>query len=222
MSQRLFVGLQIYGDQAINLAAMSAVMRTAAAAHGDADKLWEPDGSGYRSGLGSSGLNTIPYHITLRFLGSVDCSRIRELQDALAAVAAATPVFSLRLDQTGTFPGRDTTLPRVAWVGVDGDRERLDLLQAAVNEHFDGLGYPPADYVGSFHVTVGRLDTADAACCRELAAFWRSMPCRRTGAFLVDHLALYVSERDDQGLTTYVIRDRWALTPDPALYVGGA
>jgi len=51
----------------------------------------------------SEGLDTIPYHITLRCLGPVECTRIRELKSALADVARSMESFSLRRHEDGTF-----------------------------------------------------------------------------------------------------------------------
>ena len=124
-AQRLFVGLQIYGDQAIKLAAMSKVISMEFTGAGQQRHLWEPDGTAHRHPPDCGGLDTVPYHITLRFLGPVDVSQVPALKSALAGVADTRPPFALRLCGYHTFSGRSGWVPKTAWVGVGGECHQL-------------------------------------------------------------------------------------------------
>src|SRR5919108_2868917 len=53
-------------------------------------------------------------HLTLRFLGSLETSRLEQLRDRLQGVRR--PTFELSLDGRGSFGPRST--PRVVWLGV--------------------------------------------------------------------------------------------------------
>ena len=210
-AQRLFVGLQIPGDQAINLAVISNVMSAQFTGAAGQRHLWEPDGTGHRHPPDCGGLDTIPYHITLQFLGPVDVSQVAALKMALEAVSAARPPFVLRLRECHTFPDRSGLVPKIAWAGVGGQRHQLNLLQRAVSKAMGELGYEPPEYHFLPHVTVGRFDTDEREWCLEMSDCWRNMPFAPTKAFLVDEIGLYASERDGDGRVTYVIQDRWQL-----------
>ena len=209
-AKRLFVGLQIPGDQAINLAVISNVMSVQFTGAAGQRHLWEPDGTGHRHPPDSGGLDTIPYHITLQFLGPVDVSQVAALKMALEGVAAARPPFVLRLRECHTFPDRSGLVPKIAWAGVDGQRRQFNFLQRSVSKAMGELGYEPPEHHVLPHVTVGRFDTDNREWCLEMSEYWRNLSLS-TGPFLVNEIVLYASERDEAGKVTYVIQDRWQL-----------
>ena len=209
-TKRLFVGLQIYGDQANRLDAMSRLMFakfTGAAGH---RRLWEPDGTGHRHPPHYLGLDTVPYHITLRFLGSVDVGLIPNLETMLERMAENLPPFTLYLSGCGVFQDRDLR-PRFAWIGVHGELDYLRRLHTEVLRSTAAYSHGAEEYLP--HVTVGRFDTKDAGWAQEMARFWQNIDDQRTESFLVDEVLLYASERDD-GKVTYAIQGRWPLNPD--------
>ena len=213
-AKRLFVGLQIYGEPAVKLAAMSKVMSVQFSGAGGQWRLWQPDGTAHRHPPDCVGLDTVPYHITLRFLGPVDVSQVPALKAALTGVATTQPPFVLRLHGCSTFPEYGGWMPKIAWVGVGGESHQLNLLETAVSKAMDGLGYesPGTQYLP--HVTVGRFDTNDRDWCHQMSDYWRNMLPLPTKAFLVDEVVLYASERDDDGRVAYVIQGRWPLNAD--------
>ena len=138
------------------------------------------------------------------------------MKGALADVADTRPPLVLRLYGCNVFPDRSGLVPKVAWVGVGGQRHQLNLLQMAVSKAMDALGYgyesPENQYLP--HVTVGRFDTDDRHWHLEMSDYWRNMLPLPTKAFLVNEVVLYASERDD-GRVAYVIQGRWPLNADP-------
>ena len=213
-AKRLFVGLQIYGDQAIKLAAMSKEMSVQFTGAAGQRHLWEPDGTGHRHPPDCGGLDTVPYHITLRFLGPVDVSQEPALKAAVAAVADTLPPLMLWLYGYHTFPDRSGLYPKIAWVDVGGERNQLNLLERALSNAINELGYEPPGHQFLPHVTVGRFDTDDRDWCLAMSEYWRNMALWPTKAFGVDAVVLYATERDDDGKITYVIQDRWRLNAD--------
>ena len=213
-AKRLFVGLQIYGLQAVKLAAMSKVMSMQFTGAGGQRHLWQPDGTAHRHPPDCGGLDTIPYHITLRFLGPVDVSQVPALTAALAGVASTRPPLTLCLYGRHIFTDRCGGAPKIAWVGVGGQRHQLNLLQMAVGNAMDNLGYESAENHFLPHVTVGRFDTDDWNWCLEMSHYWCNMPFEATEAFLVNEVVLYASERDAAGRVAYVIQGRWQLNAD--------
>lgn len=94
-------------------------------------------------------------HLTLKFLGQVPQGRVRAIADALQGAVAGVQPFSLTLAQLGTFGGRQR--PRVVWVGLAGDIDRLRELQARVERALVDLGFPREDRPFSPHLTLARV-----------------------------------------------------------------
>ena len=132
----------------------------------------------------------------------------------MAGVADTQPPFALRLYWCHTFPDRSEWVPKIAWVGVGGDLHQLNLLQMAVSNAMDELGYEPPEDHFLPHVTVGRFDTDHRDWRLEMSDYWCNIPLPPTEAFLVDEVVVYASERDDDGGVAYVIQGRWQLNAD--------
>jgi len=89
------------------------------------------------------------YHVTLRFLGSVDA-------DALAAARAAAKAtigerFELVLDRLGHWPR-----PAVVWLGARGVDDRLLRLVANLNTELESRGFGPDPRPYRPHLTLMR------------------------------------------------------------------
>jgi len=91
-------------------------------------------------------------HLTMRFLGEIEDSRLDELKQAIAVVEDF-PCFELHLKGIGSFPNERN--PKVIWVGCQPNRTLLDIYQAMENS-LKGMGLPPDDHVFSAHITIGR------------------------------------------------------------------
>ena len=144
----------------------------------------------------------------------MDVSQVPALTAALAGVAGTRSPFSLCLYGCHIFTDRCGGAPKIAWVGVGGQRHQLNLLQMAVGNAMDNLEYESAENHFLPHVTVGRFDTDDRNWCLEMSDYWCNMPFEATEAFLVNEVVLYASERDAAGRVAYVIHGRWALNAD--------
>ena len=100
-------------------------------------------------------------HLTLKFLGNVDSSRVPALTGALDAVGEGAVPFALHLGDVGVFPDRRS--PRVLWAGVSGDTEVLAALARRVDDACANVGFPREQRAFSPHLTVARLrDRASA------------------------------------------------------------
>ena len=116
--------------------------------------------SAYQSGLKSSGANVKwvaadNLHLTLKFLGNIEETQLASLKESLAAAAAGSKPFTIRLEGIGAFPG--TRSPRVLWLGITDGKERLIELAGTVEQCCSKLGFPPEDRPFSPHLTVGRV-----------------------------------------------------------------
>ena len=100
---------------------------------------------------------------------------------ALAGVAGSLPSFTLCLYGCHIFTDCGGA-PKIAWVGVGGQCHQLNLLQMAVSDAMDELGYESPGNNFLPHVTVGRFDTDDRNWCLEMSDYWCNMPFEATEA----------------------------------------
>ena len=94
-------------------------------------------------------------HLTLKFLGNVDSSRVSVLTDALDAVGEGAAPFALQLSGVGAFPTPRS--PRVLWAGVTGDIESLTALARLVDEACSTLRFSRERRPFSPHLTLARV-----------------------------------------------------------------
>ncbi|EMA40833.1 RNA 2',3'-cyclic phosphodiesterase [Halococcus hamelinensis] len=99
-------------------------------------------------------------HVTLKFLGDVDGSRVPDLTDALEAAVEETDVepFTAEFGGLGAFPSDEYI--RVVWVGVREGSDDLTRLHEAIERRTVELGFDPADHAFTPHATVARMDHA--------------------------------------------------------------
>lgn len=107
------------------------------------------------SGVEASWTRPEGIHLTLKFLGEVEESRIPEIMDALTRAVKGTGGFRLEITGVGAFPNPKSA--RVVWIGVSGDLERLTALQSSVEEAMAGLGMEREDRKFTPHLTLGRI-----------------------------------------------------------------
>jgi 2'-5' RNA ligase len=91
--------------------------------------------------------------VTLAFFGEVPEARVPVLTDALTGVLGEVQVH-LRLAGAGTFPEKGD--PRVLWVGVDGDVEKLAGLAGVAADAGRSAGIAVDRRAYRPHVTIGR------------------------------------------------------------------
>lgn len=105
-------------------------------------------------------------HVTLKFLGEVEESRVEEITSALAS--AVEPFeLRLRLASLGGFGGARL---RVVWVGLEGDVEALASLAGRVEAALRPLGFPRERRPFAAHLTLARVpDQVPSAERRQLA-----------------------------------------------------
>ena len=107
-------------------------------------------------------------HLTLKFLGDIDASRVPRIADALAAVSTRHTPFRLALADPGFFPNADRA--RVLWIGVGGDLRPLRHLQRDVDETLAALGFAAEKRPFNPHLTIARMRDSAARADRRRAA----------------------------------------------------
>lgn len=94
-------------------------------------------------------------HMTLKFLGEVHESRVKEIMSALKTAVSGSGVFRLEIAGAGAFPNAQSA--RVVWIGVGGELDRLTRLYSAVEDAMAGLGFAREERTFTPHLTIGRI-----------------------------------------------------------------
>lgn len=94
-------------------------------------------------------------HLTVRFLGDLDHDRVDDIEECMRDAAERSGRFTLHLDDTGAFP--TLSQPRVLWVGITGEVDRLQKLHTRLEGALGSIGIDPEDRRYNPHLTVGRL-----------------------------------------------------------------
>jgi 2'-5' RNA ligase len=99
-------------------------------------------------------------HVTLKFLGEVEASRLDELGEALSAAVGDADVgpFEAEIEGYGVFPSPEYV--RVVWAGVGEGSEALSRLHEAIESRTVALGFDPEDHEFTPHATLARVRDA--------------------------------------------------------------
>ncbi len=98
-----------------------------------------------------------PYniHLTLKFLGNVEASRMEAITRAMEAAVAGIAPFRLEIRDIGAFPNLKRV--QVVWVGVAGEVEKLVQLQKRLESNLVPLGFASETRAFAPHLTLARL-----------------------------------------------------------------
>lgn len=97
------------------------------------------------------------FHLTLKFLGDIDESRVESIGAALGNALRLFPRCTINAKGLGVFPGLKR--PRVLWVGLEGPG--LIPLAAQVESALAPLGFAPDERGFIPHLTIGRWRQGD-------------------------------------------------------------
>lgn len=149
--------------------------------------------------------NTVPVkwvapdsiHLTLKFLGDIDAGGTGEILSAMEEAAVGILPFRLGVKDLGVFPGPAKT--RVAWAGLEGDMDKLVLLQRNIDSGLEKLGYEPETRGFSPHLTLARVrDRATRDERQRFGGLVTGTPFE-AGYFNVDSVHLIKSQLTKQG-----------------------
>jgi 2'-5' RNA ligase len=149
--------------------------------------------------------SSLPFHLTLAFLGSVPNRDLNDVFSTVASSAGLFEPFELSLEGVGTFPS--ATRPRVIWAGLsDPSATTLLNLRESVVTAVTRAGYPPDHQRFHPHVTLGRikLEHAGPGDLRDLLARYQSWS---GGTFTVAEVVTFASQLG-RGGSIYTALDR--------------
>jgi RNA 2',3'-cyclic 3'-phosphodiesterase len=104
-------------------------------------------------------------HLTLKFLGDTQVSKVESVSCAVERAALTSPPFEISVGGCGAFPPRGN--PRVLWIGIDPETSDLATLHKALEEECSRLGFEREQRAFHPHLTIARVRQPEGA--RELA-----------------------------------------------------
>jgi 2'-5' RNA ligase len=97
-------------------------------------------------------------HLTLKFFGNIEESRIDLILKAIEEPIRNTLPFSLRVRGIGAFPGLKN--PRVIWMGLVDGKEVLTSFQKQMESQLEKIGFQPEGRPFHPHLTLGRMKSS--------------------------------------------------------------
>lgn len=94
-------------------------------------------------------------HLTIIFLGYVDEDKIDDIKEKVNLVVKRFSIFKTRLNGIGVFP--NWRKPRVIWIGLGEEIERLSNLREELQTGLKVLGFKPEKRPFAPHLTIGRF-----------------------------------------------------------------
>jgi RNA 2',3'-cyclic 3'-phosphodiesterase len=145
-------------------------------------------------------------HLTIKFLGDIQTTRLSNLSNAAERAVRGVPPFQITVDDTGVFPKHGA--PRVLWIGVRDASGKLAELHNRFEEECAGEGFVREEKPFHPHLTIARLRKPQGA--RTLAAAHEEMPFEPV-ALAVAELLVIRSEPSGAG-SKYTVVSRHRLS----------
>lgn len=132
------------------------------------------------------------FHLTLKFLGSVDLSQVGAVSDLLRGACSGFPVLRLRSERIGFFP--HPRFPRVIWAWVHDAAQCLPLLQQSIEAAVEGIASPEKEGDFTGHITLARCHGLKRAEAEKLFEAAKVMTDRVFGDWEATEVELIRSE----------------------------
>ena len=139
-------------------------------------------------------------HLTLKFLGDVEESRVSDIGKRMIEIATTWYPIQLELQAVGVFP--NATHPKVLWCGLNGELERLFRVQSELEEGLERIGCSRESKPFKPHLTFGRFRDRREIPTEFLASLKRILDQRGdlyVGDCTADSVSLIKSELHPRG-----------------------
>jgi 2'-5' RNA ligase len=134
-------------------------------------------------------------HLTLKFFGNIAAKDVRAVSEVVAGQAAGVRPLNLEAKGLGMFP--ETRRPRVLWLGIGGEVERLIVLQQAIDQGLEASGFPREERPFRAHLTLARIKTPRGL--GGLESVLAAKGAESAGKFTATGLTLFKSELTPKG-----------------------
>ncbi len=137
------------------------------------------------------------FHLTLRFLGSVEATQLEPLIDALRRSCREFGALKLKAEGIGFFPRPRS--PRVVWVGVTDAAQRLPTLWASVQEATNPFTPEKPEDRFTGHITLARIKSIRPREAEALSSQAGELMARVFGEWTSTEVALIRSQLSPHG-----------------------
>ncbi|MDY6971941.1 MAG: RNA 2',3'-cyclic phosphodiesterase [Thermodesulfobacteriota bacterium] len=146
-------------------------------------------------------------HLTVLFMGNILTDDLREMGDRINGICMRYAPFCFSLNGAGVFSNRRN--PRILWVGVDGDIERMSYFRDALQKHLGPFGVKREKRRFNPHLTLGRFRKGGAPTFHldELLSRYQHLTTR---VCVLKELVLFKSDLRPGG-AVYTNVDTWPL-----------
>ncbi|MGI6368052.1 MAG: RNA 2',3'-cyclic phosphodiesterase [Anaerolineae bacterium] len=145
-------------------------------------------------------------HLTLKFIGQVEASRIASLSAAIQRACRLLTPFDITLAHLGCFPNPHR--PRIVWAGVTEGTGQLVPLANEIDRALEPLGVQREQRPFTPHLTLGRARAeAPTAALNQLGMALVTQAPHVFGSFRVDSISLMASDLRPQGAVYRVLAD---------------
>jgi len=140
-------------------------------------------------------VNPEKIHLTLKFFGNIEESRIEPIFKSIEEPIRNTLPFSLEVRGVGAFPHLRN--PRVIWMGLVDGREALVSFQKQIETQLEKIGFQPEDRPFHPHLTLGRMKSSRGK--EELVGRIERHKEEEFGDFQVERVILFKSDLKPSG-----------------------
>ena len=129
-------------------------------------------------------------HLTLKFLGNIHAAQVEDIARAVAQEIRDQAPITLRPAGLGAFPS--LRKPRVIWIGMEGEVQRLTGIQVRVDSALEPLGFVREKRGFRPHLTIGRVK--DRRRLQSLIDAMAELEIPKFDSFDVTEIILYKSD----------------------------
>jgi 2'-5' RNA ligase len=135
-------------------------------------------------------VNPEQIHLTLKFFGNIEASKVEPITSSVEGLTQTTPSFPLIVQGIGAFPHLKN--PRVIWIGLFDTKEILIPFQKELDVQFEKIGFQAEDRSFHPHLTLGRMKSSRGK--EELATRMEKHREVEFGEFQVEKVILFKSD----------------------------
>ena len=142
-------------------------------------------------------------HLTLKFFGNIDESKVESIVKAIEGPLNETAPFSVRIKGLGAFPHLKN--PRVIWMGLAEGKDRLTSFQRQLEGELEKIGFEKEERPFQPHLTLGRSNSSRGR--DELIGMMEKHKEEEFGGFPVEKVVLFKSDLRPSGPIYTVLRE---------------
>jgi 2'-5' RNA ligase len=132
-------------------------------------------------------------HLTLKFLGNISPQKVAEITGVMEQASLGINPFQLQITEVGAFP--TMRQPRVLWVGIKGELDKLTGWQKRIDDGLVPLGFAKETRPFTPHLTLARVrDGCTPGDRRSLGELVMKTPVEFNYALAVNSLNLMKSQ----------------------------